>query len=73
MGPAPGAAPARTLPPRASPSTALVASAPVVGYARGARDGAPANLDAVSRIAELGPPVQCGGGIRDAPQSTSNN
>ena len=32
----------------------------------GARDGDPVNLPHVRRIARLGPPVQCGGGIRDA-------
>ena len=32
----------------------------------GARGGDPVNLAHVARIATLGPPVQCGGGIRDA-------
>lgn len=32
----------------------------------GARSGRPENLDAVRRIAELGSPVQFGGGLRDA-------
>ena len=32
----------------------------------GARSGDPVNLPHVARIARLGPPVQCGGGIRDA-------
>ena len=32
----------------------------------GARDGAPANFDLVAAIAQLGPPTQTGGGIRDA-------
>ncbi|HJN91728.1 MAG TPA: 1-(5-phosphoribosyl)-5-[(5-phosphoribosylamino)methylideneamino]imidazole-4-carboxamide isomerase [Dehalococcoidia bacterium] len=32
----------------------------------GARDGAPANFDLVVAIAQLGPAVQTGGGIRDA-------
>jgi phosphoribosylformimino-5-aminoimidazole carboxamide ribotide isomerase len=32
----------------------------------GARSGQPENLDAVRRIAELGVPVQLGGGLRDA-------
>ena len=32
----------------------------------GARTGDPVNLPHVARIARLGPPVQCGGGIRDA-------
>ncbi len=32
----------------------------------GARSGDPVNLSHVARIARLGPPVQCGGGVRDA-------
>jgi phosphoribosylformimino-5-aminoimidazole carboxamide ribotide isomerase len=32
----------------------------------GARSGDPVNLPHVARIAGLGPPVQCGGGVRDA-------
>jgi len=32
----------------------------------GARTGDPVNLPHVARIVRLGPPVQCGGGIRDA-------
>ena len=32
----------------------------------GARDGEPVNLPQVARIAALGLPLQCGGGIRDA-------